>query len=300
MLGNPAYSGTLVVGKWSRGKFCRLNDTGLVVYENAHDAIVSPEVFDAVQTTLASRKKTHQRSDAGKYLLSGLLRCVHCGNRMYGVDRKRANRPNRQVFYHCANAPEHPKYDQSCPHPAVRQDRLEAFVIDKIRSHLIKTNAAERIQEAITRAKNRETIQSPNDDRKLAALRAKIERATENLALADRDNFEGISRLIAQWRDEESMLLERMEKLSCELDPLPEAIDVIERLSRKPAITGRLCHHTDQPISRSTRRPLWIQKKTAAIMIGTRNCRGLKANPPRLMASDTCPPPGVNGGTKAT
>ena len=66
MLRNPAYAGTL----------------------HAHEAIVDPHVFHAVQSILDRRKLKHRRAASGKYLLSGLVQCSHCGNRMNGVERK--------------------------------------------------------------------------------------------------------------------------------------------------------------------------------------------------------------------
>ena len=219
-----------MVGKGSKGKFCRLDDKGLIIVEDAHEAIVSPDVFDAVQATLANRKKTYQRGDAGKYLLSGLVVCAHCGNRMHGVHRKQRGDRTPQIFYQCHNAPLNPGYDPNCPHPAVRQDRLESFVIESLRTHLMQTNAADRIRDAISRAKNRKTKQTSSDERKLAAVRQKIERGTENLALADRENFEAISHSLSRWRDEEAALIDRVQRRTTELEPLPEAIDVIERL----------------------------------------------------------------------
>ncbi|XZE56097.1 recombinase family protein [Planctomycetaceae bacterium SH139] len=230
MIRNATYAGRLVAGKTSKAKFCRFDQEGLIIVEDAHEAIVSPDVFDAVQVTLAARKRSHQRGDVGKYMLSGLVRCVHCGNRMHGVHRKERGRPTPQVFYQCGNAPLTPGFDPNCPHPAVRQDRLESFVIGTLRSHLLKTKAADQIKDAIRRAKTKRSKQTTGDERKLASVRQKIERGTENLALADRENFSAISKLLSQWRDEESALLTRIENRAIELAPLPEAIEVIERM----------------------------------------------------------------------
>lgn len=48
--------------------------------------------------------------------------------------------------------------------------------------------------------------------------------------MADRENFEAISNLLSRWRDEEAALIDRVQRRTTELEPLPEAIDVIERL----------------------------------------------------------------------
>jgi hypothetical protein len=71
--------------------------------------------------------------------------------------------------------------------------------------------------------------QATSDERKLAALRQKIERGSENLALAEREDFAAISKLLSQWREEEAAIIERIENANKHLEPLPEAIEVIQQ-----------------------------------------------------------------------
>ena len=47
-----------------------------------HDALVSQELFDAVQSTMgrnSSRSETLQPHPQREYLLKGLIKCAHCG-----------------------------------------------------------------------------------------------------------------------------------------------------------------------------------------------------------------------------
>jgi site-specific DNA recombinase len=75
ILTNPAYAGALRAGYYKTGKFCSLGDEGMIVVENAHEAIVAPEIFEEVQRILAGRHRTYAPSSL--YLLSGLIKCVH-------------------------------------------------------------------------------------------------------------------------------------------------------------------------------------------------------------------------------
>ena len=230
LLRNPAYAGVLEVGKWSQGKFVRLSDEGLIVVENAHEPIVSRELFDEVQRILDRRKKHHERSAPGTYLLSGLISCHHCGAPLYGVQRADTHRPgNRRPFYQCQHARGSRHYDPTCPHPAVRVERLEAFVLDVLRRQIFEGGAAERVKDAIVRAKKRTVKQVSSDERRLRELRKKIERGTENLALADRQDFAAISKLLMKWREEEAELADRIEQRKAQLEPLPEALDIIAK-----------------------------------------------------------------------
>jgi hypothetical protein len=113
MLRNPTCAGTLRVGKYSRATFCRVDDGGLIFVEGAHEAIVEPDVFQAVQSILDRRKLRHRRAASGKYLLSGLVQCSHCGNWMHGVERQNRGKSPQQ-FYQCCNAPLAPCYDADC------------------------------------------------------------------------------------------------------------------------------------------------------------------------------------------
>ena len=69
------------------------------------------------------------------------------------------------------------------------------------------------------------------EHRKLAELRRKIERGTENLALADKNEFAAISKLLSRWHDEEFELSQRLEEPDSDLKPLPDALKVLGRLA---------------------------------------------------------------------
>jgi DNA invertase Pin-like site-specific DNA recombinase len=230
LLTNPTYAGTLRAGVDSRAKFCALATDGLIVVENAHEPIVLPEQFEEVQRILASRKQQHDRVP-GRHTLAGMVTCGHCGRRMSGVHRKDYNHGEGGRFYHCNPSPLKLGYDPICPHPAVRADRLEAFVLEAIRTHLIDAGAEERIRAAIVRSRSKQATQTSQDERRLAEVRRKIARGTENLALADRDDFAGISKLLEEWRAEETRLVEQIERRKDGLKPLPEALRVIARFA---------------------------------------------------------------------
>ena len=230
LLRNPAYAGVLEAGKWSRAKFARLSDEGLIIVENAHEPIVSRELFDEVQRILDQRRRHHDRAAPGTYLLSGLISCHHCGAPIYGVRRTDSRRADKhQPFYQCQYPKESKYYDPACPHPAVRVERLEAFVLDVLRRQIFEGGAAERVKDAIVRAKKRRVKQVSSDERRLRELRKKIERGTENLALANRQDFAAISKLLMKWREEEAELADRIEQRKAQLEPLPEALDIIAR-----------------------------------------------------------------------
>lgn len=55
-------------------------------------------------------------------------------------------------------------------------------------------------------------MQTDRIEAQLAEIRSKIDRATENLTLADRSDIPGITRLLAGWRERESELKEQLRR----------------------------------------------------------------------------------------
>lgn len=224
LLRNPAYAGILRVGTWSRSKFCSVADEGMIEIDDAHPAIVDRELFERVQDALVERKRNYV--PFRKYLLSGLIRCQHCDRILHGVQRKRRRDGTKESFYECDKSKK-----SKCPHPCVRIEKIEQFVIDSIREHLLTKGMQTKLRQAIIRAKQQAERGAKREFRKLAELRRKIDRGTENLALADRDEFKAISELLSRWRDEEAELADRLERPDQDLQPLPDALKVLERLS---------------------------------------------------------------------
>lgn len=55
-----------------------------------HPALVSPDDFRRVQERLTERRTNFSPRKVSAFLLSGLVRCANCGNRMIGVSRKQS------------------------------------------------------------------------------------------------------------------------------------------------------------------------------------------------------------------
>jgi hypothetical protein len=63
----------------------------------------------------------------------------------------------------------------------------------------------------------------------VASFSAKIERATENLALAKPEGIPGISKLLAGWCEQEANTKDKLQQARGEDAPSPEALEVIRR-----------------------------------------------------------------------
>jgi len=155
MLKNPAYQGQAAFGKTRQGPLRpRLRaprgkplqprsatDDYDVPPEDwisiAVPAIVSPEVFAAVQEQLEeNRRHARQSSRGALYLLQGLLQCQHCGYAFYGKRLSPAARkgnPRAYGYYRCLGTDAY-RFggERICPNTQVRTDRLDLAVWQEV------------------------------------------------------------------------------------------------------------------------------------------------------------------------
>ena len=90
ILNNPFYIGKV--------RFADLREDGI------HEAIVSQEVWDAVQARLTVRSKPVEKKIDHEYLLSGILRCPVCGSGMVPGHTKSPRKDGSfrvNHYYHC-------------------------------------------------------------------------------------------------------------------------------------------------------------------------------------------------------
>ena len=140
LLTNEAYTGTAVWGVKSKDE----KNPEPVRVENAWPALVSRELFDAVQQGLHERAPTVQRPArvGSQYLLSGLLRCGVCG-RSYSAQGAKSG---QFAYYVCssllregAGACRNGRY--------LNASKVEDLVIEKVRERIL---TEETITELVT------------------------------------------------------------------------------------------------------------------------------------------------------
>lgn len=142
---------------------------------NAHKPLIKQELFDRVQEQLAKNRK-HTRATSGPYVLSGLIRCTHCGQPYTGGGGPRGPEedPDRYRFYKCSGTSE---LKMVCPG---RTGTIQKRVIEPIVIWLVaEVVSAPRVQQLI-----REEVESylaslhdSSDDEK-ATLRVRKEALT--------------------------------------------------------------------------------------------------------------------------
>lgn len=115
MLKNEKYAGTYAY-------------KDLIYDEDAIPAIVSKELFNTVQAKLKyNRRKPSRRWSYTDYLLTDKLFCGHCGSSMIGKSGY-GEHGQKYNYYVCNERTLH----KTCDKKPVRQDALEAFVLEKV------------------------------------------------------------------------------------------------------------------------------------------------------------------------
>ena len=126
MLKNPTYTGT----------YTRFDMRA----PRAHEAIIPHDVFRAAQDQTRARRPVGRVVNAEPFLLSGLLDCGYCGNKMMGVTRRQAwkkkdGRRSSQVYryYQCQS-----RNNQSlCGYHTWRANLLENTVVAQLKYEML-------------------------------------------------------------------------------------------------------------------------------------------------------------------
>jgi DNA invertase Pin-like site-specific DNA recombinase len=225
---NPVYIGTLVAGRKRRGRFRSLHDEGGVVCEEAHEPLVAREVFDRAQRMLRQGHKPSKSPTPGKYLLTGLV-YLEDGRRLQGCTMSHSDRKVVRRYYTLPPREFEERPDES-DRPTFRADAIEHGVLAKLHAFMADERTKQAIRNEISRRSEKVEANVGRLESQLQAVRAKIERGTENLALANPDDVPGISKLLAAWRDEETTILGQLRQAQGDPAPSPDAMDIIGHL----------------------------------------------------------------------
>ena len=106
---------------------------GEVVGPGVWEPIITTAERDQVLAALAARKQTRRRA-VRTYLLSGLLRCGHCGNRLYSQARHshRSATSKRVRRYVCSSGPDH----GGCGRLTIVAEPVEKLLTDAVLARL--------------------------------------------------------------------------------------------------------------------------------------------------------------------
>lgn len=270
MLANPTYLGPVIWGRRPHDKVERKEvkvrpESEWYGCEDAHEPLITQDVFDRVQARLAENK-ARTRGAASDYVLSGLVRCTHCG-RPYiggGGGRRAASKdPEHYRIYKCSGSDDN---NRVCPGKigTVYKRVLEPLVFEIVATVAADPQIQVLIREEIERYMRELRSGSGEEKASLAARKQVLEREKDNLVeaiargvLTDEDAKAKMSRL----RDE----LQDVEQGLARLSTLPKVERQLareaDRLAQLAADFGARAKELTGPALRELLKP-WLQEVT--------------------------------------
>ena len=181
MLCNDFYIGTLRQGKYRRRKINgsdeRLEETEHLVFENDHEAIISPTDFARAQENMRQRVKNGYRG-IKKYenAYSGHLFCGDCGAPMFAMSR-----PDLAPAYRCGTY--HRMGAKACTSHHTRCDLLDNIIKGYIRK--VRDNSQEILDE-LKAAVEKEQAETTQSKSRVESIDVLIEAARNEIKLLTR------------------------------------------------------------------------------------------------------------------
>jgi site-specific DNA recombinase len=228
ILTRRVYSGANVFGAHRYGKYHHMGANGEaargqsktfcgepIIIEGVHDAMVSPETFERCQRKLAARSASGRRPRYNRYLLSGVLRCGHCGGKLAGKGYSARKQPR---YYCCAAGQTRPG---ACRRYQMPQKAIEDYVLGVLENRLLSPKAMDQIVRAIHRRAKAGTgfkDQTRALKAQIDALDRKIAKGNENLLLAASDHVADLSALLGEWKAERARLQSQLERAAANPD----------------------------------------------------------------------------------
>lgn len=171
ILANEVYTGILVWGRDNRRGFDPIRVEGAV------PPIVSHDTFTKVQHLLRERApgRTHPKRVISKFLLSGLVRCGHCGKALVGADAK----GGKFTYYACGTIIK--KGAGSCRGGYLNSSKFESQVIRKIKENILTTSNLYKLVEMVNNEMDSTSHNYQDDFNVVSAEILDTNRRLENL-----------------------------------------------------------------------------------------------------------------------
>lgn len=223
LLKHPVYLGWLTYGRQGAGLYHHVGADGelttargqqdhggnyapIIVRDN-HEPLIDQATFDAVQAKLKERSIV-RGGPTRKHMLSGILRCGHCGGILVGSAGSpgSAKREKPYVYYKCKRA----RVSGTCENYAVRADFIEPEMVACFRSAW-RTDAGRKALRKALASLAAETLRTRPERRdsllaQTVKLEQQIAKGTQNLLLLAPADIPAASALLAEWRQQRDAL----------------------------------------------------------------------------------------------
>ena len=244
ILKNETYCGKLVMNRFGSVSYKRKGyyhkpKSEWICHEGTHEAIIPPELWDAVQMVNQQAKMRYpNRKSRGEQLFSHKLVCADCGHTMVvNVDRQpRKDGPVKEyVSYHCSIFTR--SGSSVCTRHTIYEKTLAQIVTDEIREQA----RAVTLDEAAIQSKLMERATGNNADyfagvrQEAAQLQRRISDLVNLTASLYEDKINGVitaetfSVLIEKNESERLAKIERLKEVQAELEKAEQDVEAVRK-----------------------------------------------------------------------
>ncbi len=234
LLVNKKYAGAFVWGKYAAGyyhgtkkgeivpqqKTDKKHPTSPIEHPDRFEAIIDSKVFRAVQRRLERQRRDTSplRQPGDRFLLSGLLKCGHCGYAMIGYHWNRKKTGERRKMYTCSS--HHFQGKKACTRNTISEAALVECVVRIIQENYLSEASLNRLRKALRRECRARTVAGESLDVE------SIERRMEELG---RQIDNGADRIFSAPASLTNTLYAKLEQLRAERDRLRAQLEAAER-----------------------------------------------------------------------
>lgn len=235
ILNNPVYLGKAVFGRTrTKGFFDKRREEtpekDWIVYNNAHQAIISEELWDTVHQMMKAKRRPNAKGELQPF--AGLVKCADCGSSLnVSYDAKRGT----YTGFSCWVYRNYGK--DRCTSHYISWKALYQIVLEDIRRHASRAqNAEEQYLEMLVKMKTDQQKQDGTKikvelqrvERRLSEITAVIKRLYEDLALG-RISDERYEEMYQGLDQEERELKSKQETLKEQWEKTQEAFQNVEK-----------------------------------------------------------------------
>lgn len=220
MLTNETYIGNLTQGRrkkinYKSKKEIRTPREEWIITKNTHEAIIDKNVFYTVNDLL---KKSKNKRNNNKTLLSGFMFCHECGHKI-GINK---SSDGKRKYCCCTYYVTHSKYGLCTPH-CFNYEKLETAILEEIKKMCKKYVDSSSFKDKVVDAKKKNDIRFKMEkeldilDKKINNNLSYIDKIYED-KLKENISIEMFNRLTLKYKDEINLWKKRKEKIKLELN----------------------------------------------------------------------------------
>jgi site-specific DNA recombinase len=176
-----------------------------IISKDNHKGFITPERFEQLQIILDSRKINKQHENE-TYLLTGILKCGHCGGTMKGSSARHSRGEKKYVYYRYVCSTYVRNY--GCKHHFAHRDEIEEDVIKQIET--IMNTSKKELQ--LTVSQSNEQEEAKEIKKALSALDQQMRRQIEAFGkgLIEEEDLKKSSDYV---KEERALLRKQLESL---------------------------------------------------------------------------------------